>query len=186
MDFVRRTGLGLLLLGFASLGCERLAELDQAEGDALAKVNRAKLQVGQRVPNDAEARVVGLADAPIRRSKDATARLVSCSDCPFVFKDEERNKSDHLMTPRLRASLLQLSKLVKQTWPKLELRVTEAWDDRREHGEASVHYEGRAADITTSDQDPQKLGALAALAVKAGFDWVYYEDATHVHVSVKR
>jgi len=91
-----------------------------------------------------------------------------------------------MMTARLRRDLLQLSKLVAQTWPKLELRVTEAWDDRREHGPGSVHYEGRAADITTSDQDPGKLGTLAALAVRAGFDWVFYENVVHVHVSVKR
>ncbi len=176
----------LLLISIGVLGCERLAELSAQDDDSLVKVNRSRLAVGQRVPNDTEARVVGAADEPVRRGKETTGRLVSCTDCPFVFKDEERNQSDRLMTPRLRGNLLQLSKLVKQTWPKLELRVTEAWDDRREHGPESVHYEGRAADITTSDQDATKLGALAALAVKAGFDWVFYEDATHVHVSVRR
>ena len=176
----------VLFLALGILGCERLAELDEQHDDSLLKVNRSRLSLGQRVPNDTEARVVGAADAPVRRGKDGFGRLVSCTDCPFVFKDEERNKSDRMMTPRLRSNLLQLSKLVSQTWPKLELRVTEAWDDRREHGPDSVHYEGRAADITTSDQDPAKLGALAALAVKAGFDWVFYENASHVHVSVKR
>lgn len=174
-----------LLISIGISGCERLAELSAQDDDSLAKLKRSRLALGQRVPNDTEARVVGVADTPVRRGKE-TARLVSCTDCPFVFKDEERNQSDRMMTPRLRANLLQLSKLVRQTWPKLELRVTEAWDDRREHGHESVHYEGRAADITTSDQDPTKLGALAALAVRAGFDWVFYEDATHVHVSVKR
>lgn len=175
-----------LLTALATLSCDQLRELDQTDGESLVKVNRARLAVGQRVPNDVEASVVGVADEPVKRGSTAFGRLVSCRDCPFVFKDEERNESDRLMTPRLRRDLLQLSKLVSQTWPKLELRVTEAWDDRREHGPASVHYEGRAADITTSDQDPQKLGRLAALAVRAGFDWVFYEDATHVHVSVKR
>jgi hypothetical protein len=176
----------LLLAVFGAFGCDRLRELDGADDDSLVKVNRSRLAVGQRVPNDAEARVVGVADAPVKAGRERSAGLVSCTDCPFVFKDEERNQSDRMMTPRLRASLLQLSKLVKQTWPKLELRVTEAWDDRREHGAESVHYEGRAADITTSDQDPTKLGVLAALAVKSGFDWVFYEDASHVHVSVRR
>jgi hypothetical protein len=178
----------LLWLFLSTLGCEQLAELHESEADSLAKVERSKLAVGQRVPNDAEARVVGLANEPLRRGKPGFAKLVRCNedDCAFVFKDEERNKSDRMMTPRLRANLLTLSKLVRQTWPKVELRVTEAWDDRGEHGRDSVHYEGRAADITTSDQDPAKLGMLAALSVKAGFDWVFYEDSTHIHVSVKR
>lgn len=183
---VRGSPALLLLISIGILGCERLAELSAQDDESLVKLNRSRLALGQRVPNDSEARVVGAADAPVRRGKERAGRLVSCTDCPFVFKDEERNKSDRMMTPRLRANLLQLSKLVKQSWPKVELRVTEAWDDRGEHGAESVHYEGRAADITTSDQDPTKLGALAALAVKAGFDWVYYEDATHVHVSVRR
>lgn len=138
------------------------------------------------MPNDSEARVVGTADEPIARGSSGFRSLVACDSCPFVFKDEERDRSDRLMTPRLRRNLIALSKLVGQTWPALELRVTEAWDDRQEHGPGSLHYEGRAADITTSDQDPGKLGRLAVLAVTAGFDWVYYEDATHVHVSVKR
>lgn len=167
-------------------GCDELGRLDRADGDSLVKRNRTQLALGERMPNEPEAQVVGEADAPISRSSTAFKSLVECEDCPFVFKDEERNKSDRLMTPRLRRGLTQLSKLVSQTWPKLELRVTEAWDDRREHGSGSMHYEGRAADITTSDQDPAKLGKLAALAVRAGLDWVYYENASHVHVSVKR
>ena len=177
-------------MALAALGCDRLSDLDaalqQADGDSLVKRSRTQLGVGERMPNEAEALVVGAADEPIARGSGAFKSLVVCDDCPFVFKDEERNQSDRLMTPRLRRSLLQLSRLVKETWPKLELRVTEAWDDRREHGSGSLHYEGRAADITTSDQDPQKLGTLAALAVRAGFDWVYYENTAHVHVSVKR
>lgn len=174
----------LLLLG--ALGCDQLSTLDKSDADSLAKRARTQLALGERMPNDTEASVVGAADAPILRNSGAFKTLVACEDCPFVFKDEERNKSDRMMTPRLRRGLIQLSKLVNQTWPKLELRVTEAWDDRREHGAGSIHYEGRAADITTSDQDPAKLGTLAALAVRAGFDWVFYENAAHVHVSVKR
>ncbi len=175
-----------LALALCLSGCEELGQLDRSDGDSLVKRSRTQLALGERMPNEPEALVVGEADAPISRSSAAFKSLVECEDCPFVFKDEERNKSDRLMTPRLRRGLTQLSRLVSQTWPKLELRVTEAWDDRREHGAGSVHYEGRAADITTSDQDPAKLGKLAALAVRAGLDWVYYEDASHVHVSVKR
>jgi hypothetical protein len=176
----------VLVLALAAAGCDQLAGLDKADGDSLVKRTRTQLAMGERMPNEVEARIVGAADEPITRHSSGFKTLVTCEDCPFVFKDEERNRSDRMMTPRLRLNLVQLSKLVSQTWPKLELRVTEAWDDRREHGPGSVHYEGRAADITTSDQDPAKLGTLAALAVRAGFDWVFYENASHVHVSVKR
>src|SRR5687767_9366382 len=139
----------LLIFSALSLACDQLSALDDSDGRSLAKRSRTYLAIGERMPNEPEASVVGPADSPITRAGAGFKSLVECEDCPFVFKDEERNKSDRLMTPRLRKNLVVLSRLVSQTWPKLELRVTEAWDDRREHGAGSVHYEGRAADITT-------------------------------------
>jgi hypothetical protein len=144
------------------------------------------LQVGDRAPNLPEAIAVGAPGAALTRGSRHFARLVRCDDPRILFKDEEQTRADRIMTSRLRARLVRLSQLVQRRWPGMRLRVTEAWDENREHGQNSVHYEGRAADVTTSDMDPAKLGQLARLAVAADFDWVFFENPRHVHVSVRK
>lgn len=152
----------------------------------MSKTTTDPVRLGARIPPTSEAEAVGPLETRIERGSAAYGRLVRCEHPEIVFKDEERSGADRLMTPRLRSRLLVLSAKVRERWPRVRLRVTEAWDPEREHGRASLHYAGRAADVTTSDLDPSKLGMLARLAVDAGFDWVFYEDATHVHVSVRK
>lgn len=147
-------------------------------------MGKSALNLGEHVPAAAEFVAVGRIDGPVRRGDGRFASLVSYHP-EIIFKDEEGTGADLLMVPRLVGELAILACLVRREWPGVKLRVTDGWDEQMEHHPGSTHYEGRAADLTTSDRDTGKLGRLAGLAVEAGIDWVYYENAQHVHVSVK-
>ena len=161
-------------------GCDSLVP-----GPALSKPAGA-LELGERVPRLSEQDAIGQVLVRVSRGMPDYRGLL-CNPSPdIVFKDEESSGADRMMTPRLERRLRTLNRLVRREWDGVSVRVTEAWDENGEHGPWSAHYEGRAVDLTTSDVDPSKLGRLAFLAVEAGFDWVYYEDRTHVHASVRR
>lgn len=173
------------LLPAALLLCVAACTPHPGEDPALSRQRDAAFRLGEHVPDTSEAASVGAIERPVQRGSRAFAALVRCDDPRIVFKDEEGTGADRMMTRRLRTHLVRLAGLVESRWSGLELRVTEAWDENGEHGPESLHYEGRAADVTTSDVDAAKLGWLARLAVDAGFDWVYFEDTSHVHVSVR-
>lgn len=146
-----------------------------------------QLQLGRQVPNVSEEDAIGNVTMRISRRRPEFRQLTRNDSADIIFKDEETTGADRLMTRRLSQRLSRLAKLVEGEWGKeVQLRVTDAWDEQGEHGAESAHYEGRAADLTLSDLDANKLGRLGYLAVQAGFDWVYFENRAHVHVSVRR
>ena len=165
------------------------ADLESAFGAGFASFRAAlsnDLVLRQKVPNAKETDVVGSIAKRITRNEPEFAQFVSNTNADIVFKDEEGTGADRLMMPRLKAGLDTLATLVMNEWPGVKLRVTEAWDENGEHAGESVHYEGRAADLTTSPPDAAKLGRLGRLAVDAGFDWVFYENTAHIHASVAK
>jgi hypothetical protein len=145
------------------------------------------MKLGEKIPNKSEVSVVGPLTKKIKRDSDEFKTLIKYENTNVIFKDEEGTGADRMMTPRLAEKINGLANLVLIEWDAaVKLRITEAWDENDEHATNSIHYEGRAADITTSDKDFEKLGRLGYLAVKAGCDWVFYENNQHVHVSVAK
>lgn len=132
----------------------------------------------------------------IQRNSCAYRQLAGLSDSSIVFKQEEDDPfddEDSLFHPDLISPLARLNELVQAEWKGVyQLRVTDAYDSLLEHDPPeidknerySLHYEGRAIDLTTWPVNRNIYGRLCALAHCAGFDYVEHE-VTHCHVSVQ-
>lgn len=155
------------------------------------KTPRRAFYLHQQVPDIDEFSqgASGKPKKPIKYNSPAYIQLRENYNPGIVFEDRNGKFSGDTrkMSKLCLEALDKLAILVKGRWPKVRLRVIAAWDEQssNKHDTRSLHYEGRAVDITTSDTDRAKLGLLARLAVEAGFDWVRYIHKYRVHASVR-
>ncbi len=158
------------------------------------------LAVGQHISaggsyTEIEASASGRMVCHLERDSCAYHRLVGILDPTIVFKREEEppyDTEDILMHPAVLRPLSRLNKLVLAEWDgAFQLRITDTYDSLLEHDPSqtetsrrySLHYEGRAIDLTLWPIDRSRYGRLCALAHCAGFDWVHNEG-THCHASI--
>jgi len=103
-----------------------------------------------------------------------------------------KNNYNHYIHPKLISPLEELARLIKEYDPELRLRVTSAYRNWEVwyHYYNSLHHVGRAVDVTLYDIKDNLIpreahSLLYNFSIKAGFDWVYFEDKYHFHLSIK-
>lgn len=158
--------------------------------------SRPLVPFGSQAPNldELDERAAGALTQPISAASPALRRLVRNDNADIEFADEEMEKQprpaksyeDHYATLACSARLDHLAWLVKRRWPGVFLRVLEAWDQERRHGPASLHYEGRAFDLATSELSRAPLNELGGLALRAGFHFVAHHSRDYIHVACRR
>lgn len=143
-----------------------------------------------------ESLAVGRMECHVTRDSCAYNRLVGKLDPSIIYKKEESSpfdSEDLLVHPAMVQPLTRLNQLVQAEWGgTVQLRITDAYDSLLSHDPTdsnpatrySLHYEGRAVDLTTLPVDYDRYPRLCALAICAGFDWVHNET-THCHASIK-
>ncbi|XP_028418796.1 sonic hedgehog protein-like isoform X2 [Dendronephthya gigantea] len=158
-------------------------------GGSIRRSPRTPFYLHQKVPDIDEYSqgASGQPGDPINYSRAFKVLKTNYNPGIVFEQNSEKTGDTRLMSKRCMDALNKLGTLVKQKWPRIKLRVIVAWDQQTVHRSSgtSLHFEGRAVDITTSDKDRSKLGLLARLAVEAGFDWVKYVHKQRVHASVR-
>ncbi|GEM_PF-5525024 len=142
------------------------------------------LGAGQAWPNKEPGGTVGPFFGPVLRGSPAFEALVQNDNPAIRFRTSDKSGSDRMMTPPMKAALDALATSVAAEWPGASLRVLQGWDEDPALAKTPAMQEGRGAELGVAKADAGRLGRLAALATKAGFDWVAHVDGSHVAVAV--
>ncbi len=135
----------------------------------------------------------------ILRGTDDFARLRSLEalwapNPPHVFGQQDelfawQREEDTLVQESLLGATEQLVRFLlaersrlADTWGSTLFSIDEAYDSTGVHGLRSLHSEGRALNLSVNADG---AGRLAGLAWLAGFDWVSFDEAGHVHASAR-
>ena len=131
-DYIAKAANADLLDAIATFAYDGASPSAEAREDAIVVAGSpAELKLGEKRPPKPEVQICGAIATPIQRSDAAFAQLVKNTSPNIVFKDEEKTGADRMMTATLRNKLEALALLVPKEWPGSQLRVTEAWDEKR-------------------------------------------------------
>ncbi|XP_068758778.1 sonic hedgehog protein-like [Montipora capricornis] len=152
----------------------------------------APMRLKQSIPNLEETSISasGKYTGKVRRGSEAYEALELNYNPDIVFKDDKHGDTRR-MTKNCNDKINTLAARVKEKWGRegVKLRVITAYDiddlNIRRHDKPSLHHEGRAVDLTTSDRDKDKYPELGRMAHDAGFNWVLYASKGYIHASVK-
>lgn len=168
--------------------------LDAFDGYCPSKCGGSQgYDIGDRIPNVTETEASGGLRDVIAVGSPDYALLVNNVN-PAIHFEEDLLGISHLMTSRLHAkldllvSLMQDATAVFGTDSPL-LNVSRAYrfppmPAGTIPAAVSLHNEARAARLSLGAGVQGNLSELMRFAQAAGFDWVHYADAWHLHVSV--
>lgn len=137
---------------------------------------------GQNDPRMSEVQSSGAIRDVIKRNSPRYRKvLVRNANSEIDFANEDCR----YMTSRAKSKLDILGSLIRSNMGD-RLYVLKAWTDNVERNDLlSLHYEGRAFKVRLSrQQNERSLSDLAKRAIRAGFDWVHFQDRNSIHISV--
>jgi hypothetical protein len=102
------------------------------------------------------------------------------------------NDTDMYMLPSLAEKINEVQQSISDIGERFVIRVTDSYDNNNEHRNErnfpSMHYSGRAVDVTIYDTMKNiarydLLPLLYDICVELDFDFVYYHRYSHIHLS---